>query len=103
MAFADNLAALPAADHVARIKLTAPDGGVERIENKPGSAGSVQVYAYLAGKYGEIDKAAAEEGLALYAEHTEDARLNPGKHPNIDRLLRVLDEGVRYSVRVQAA
>ena len=25
--------------------------------------------------------------LDLYAEHTDDARQNPGKHPNIDRLL----------------
>ncbi len=103
MAFADNLAALPAADRVARIELTGPAGGVEHIENRPGSAGSVRVYAYLAGKYGDIDAEAAEEGLALYAEHTADARAHPGKHPNIDRLLRVLDEGVRYGVRVQAA
>jgi hypothetical protein len=27
--------------------------------------------------------------LELYAEHTADARANPGKHPNIDRLILV--------------
>ena len=32
---------------------------------------------------------AARAGLEFYAEHTEDARANPGKHPNIDRLLEL--------------
>lgn len=98
MAFAENLAALPGADHLARIELAAPSGIKEVIENKPGSAGSVRVYAYLAAKYGEINAAAAEEGLALYAEHTEDARAHPGKHANIDRLLRLAAGGGSYAV-----
>ena len=68
------------------------------IENQPGSAGSVRVYAYLATKWGGINPQAAEEGLAIYAEHTEDARANPGKHPNIDRLLKCLAEGSCYMV-----
>jgi hypothetical protein len=34
-----------------------------------------------------LDKTAAHQGLAWYAEHTADARQFPGKHPNIDRLL----------------
>ncbi|MGA7179160.1 MAG: DUF2322 family protein [Thiobacillaceae bacterium] len=29
----------------------------------------------------------------MYAEHTEDAKLNPGKHPNIDRLLELIKNG----------
>lgn len=97
MSFADNLAALPAIDHLAGLELTAPDGHIERIDNRPGSAGSVRVYAYLAGKYGGIDTGAAAEGLALYAEHTEDARAHPGKHVNIDRLLN-LDAGQAWQV-----
>jgi len=103
MAFADNLATLPPVDHLARIELTAPGGIREVIENKPGSAGSVRVYAYLAAKYGEINAAAAEEGLALYAEHTEDARAHPGKHPNIDRLLRLAAGGSGYAVQLYSA
>lgn len=90
MGFAENLAVLPAADHLAGVELTAPDGRVERIENRPGSVGSVRIYAYLAGKHGVIDADAADEGLALYAEHSLDARANPGKHANIDRLLRMV-------------
>jgi hypothetical protein len=93
MAFADNLAALPAADHLAGIRLRAPDGVEALIENKPGSAGSVRVYAHLIRRHGEINPAAAEEGLSLYAEHTEDARAHPGKHPNIDRLFHILTTG----------
>lgn len=100
MNFVERLAALPAADHVARLELTGPQGQAEAIENKPGSAGSVRVYAYLAGKYGGIDAAAAREGVDIYAEHSADARLHPGKHPNIDRLLAVLDGGGAWQVQV---
>ena len=28
----------------------------------------------------------------MFAEHTEDARANPGKHANIDRLLALVEE-----------
>lgn len=100
MAFADMLAALPAVEHIASLELTAADGRNEAIENCAGSQGSLRVYAYLAGKYGVIDAAAAREGLALYAEHVEDARRHPGKHPNIDRLLTVLEGGGSYAVRL---
>ena len=103
MAFAENLAALPAADQLSRVELIGADGAVETIENKPGSAGSVRVYAYLAGKHGEINATAAEEGLAIYAEHTEDARANPGKHPNIDRLFNVAAGKGNYAVKTYSA
>jgi hypothetical protein len=90
MGFQENLATLPPADTLARIELSGLDGSVEVIENRPGSQGSLRVYQHLALKHGGINPAAAVEGLALYAEHTEDACAHPGKHPNIDRLLRVL-------------
>lgn len=89
MGFADNLAGLPAVDHLARVELLEGDTVVAVIENRPGSAGSVRVYAWLAQRFGCIDAAAATEGVRLYAEHSEDARGNPGKHPNIDRLLEL--------------
>ena len=102
MAFAENLAGLASADHLTRIELTASDGEMSVIENKPGSQGSLKVYCHLLAKYGRIDGDAAREGLALFAEHAEDARANPGKHPNIDRLLRVVEAGVRYQGRLVA-
>jgi hypothetical protein len=90
MAFADNLKQLPPTTHLSHIELFDAQGQpVSTLENKPGQSGSVAVYAALAGRFGSIDVKAALEGLSLYAEHTADARQNPGKHPNIDRLIEV--------------
>ena len=101
MAFADNLKQLPPITHLAALELLDQQGQVvATIENKPGKAGSLAVYAALAARHGSIDAAAAREGLALFAEHTEDARLHPGKHPNIDRLLAVIESGVSFQVRL---
>lgn len=90
MGFQENLAGLAPADHLDHIELQGAEGLAGVIENKPGSQGSLRVYQHLAVNFGRIDAAAAREGLALYAEHTDNARAHPGKHPNIDRLLRVL-------------
>ena len=103
MGFQDNLATLPTADTLARIELTGPDGSAELIENRPGSQGSLRIYRHLALRHGEINPAAAAEGLALYAEHTEDARLHPGKHPNIDRLMDVQARNLHLVVRLIGA
>jgi len=88
--FSDNLALLPVLDAVAAIELLDQSGNpVATIENKPGQAGSLRVYGWLAGTLGAITPEAAEVGLKIYAEHTQDARANPGKHPNIDRLFNI--------------
>jgi len=93
MAFKDNLATLPEA-RGSRLRLFDEQGREAAvIDNAPGTAGSFRVYAALTAKYGAINAAAAQEGLSIYAEHTEDARQNPGKHPNIDRLFEVLRTG----------
>lgn len=98
MSFAENLATLPPIPHLSRLELVNGDAVVAVIENRPGSAGSVRVYAALASRYGRIDREAAEAGLLLYAEHTEDARHNPGKHPNIDRLFAIAKGGTPLRV-----
>lgn len=100
--FAEILPTLPPVDGIARMELTVrgSDGIAAVIENKPGQAGSLRVYHALWLKHGGIDAAAATEGLALYAEHTQDARAHPGKHPNIDRLLQVIAQNTSYDVRV---
>ena len=89
MNFADRLQQLPSASHLAALHLLDADGkAIATIENKPGQAGSVAVYAALTALYGgRITPAAASLGLEWYAEHTADALAFPGKHPNIDRLL----------------
>ena len=104
MAFADNLKALPSVAHLAAIELLDASGAVvARIENKPGQAGSLAVYAALATKHGVINAAAAQEGLQTYAEHTADAQANPGKHPNIDRLIELIRDGRELNARTIAA
>ena len=105
MTFADNLATLPTIDGIAAVELLDADGhSVARLENRPGTAGSVRLYHALAQRFGQIDQAAASEGLALYAEHTADARAFPGKHPNIDRLLAIAEQGAStLSLRVITA
>lgn len=94
MAFADNLKQLPRISHLAAIQLLDSEGAVAAtIENKPGQVGSLSIYNHLGQIYGAITAEAARKGLELYAEHTEDARQNPGKHPNIDRLLALAADG----------
>jgi hypothetical protein len=100
MSFAENLKTLPPIAHLSELLLLdESDEVVASIENQPGKAGSLAVYAALAAKHGWIDPAAAHEGLELFAEHTADARANPGKHPNIDRLFEVIRSGKRLSVK----
>jgi hypothetical protein len=92
MNFAENLKKLPGVSHLAALLLLDAAGNeVARIENKQGSAGSVAVYNHLAQTYGSLTQEAARKGLEIYAEHTDDARLNSGKHPNIDRLLSIAE------------
>lgn len=91
--FAENLKKLPGISHLAAINLLDAAGDVlVAVENKAGSQGSLAVYNHLAQTYGALTPDAARKGLELYAEHAEDARLHPGKHPNIDRLIVLIDE-----------
>jgi len=99
MAFADNLKQLAGVSHLAALELIDGDAVVATIENKPGQAGSLAVYNHLGQTYGAITADAARRGLELFAEHAEDARANPGKHPNIDRLLALLAEPRTLRVR----
>lgn len=86
--FKDILATLPEVDHLDRIELHNPNGElIDTIPNAPGKQGSLRVYNALFEKFGaELTPESAELGLTIFAEHTADARTNPGKHPNIDRL-----------------
>ena len=105
MNFADRLKQLPSATHLAALHLLAADGQVlATLENKPGQAGSLAVYAALAALYGgRITPAAAQLGLEWYAEHTQDALAHPGKHPNIDRLLAWAEGSESYRAQTVAA
>ena len=103
MAFADNLKQLPSIAHIAELQLIDADGNLSAsIPNAPGKTGSVTVYNALFAKHGSINVAAAEEGLQLFAEHTEDAKARPGAHPNIDRLLQIAESGQPLAIRLIA-
>ena len=91
--FAANLKKMPGISHLAAINLLDDEGNVlVSLENKAGSQGALAVYNHLAQTFGAITPDAARKGLELFGEHTEDARAHPGKHPNIDRLLSLLEE-----------
>ncbi|CAM5630180.1 DUF2322 family protein [Sphingobium scionense] len=101
--FKDNLQLLPPIDGIARIDLKDATGTiVASIENQPGKQGSLAVYAYLRQVFGTLDAAAAEHGLAVFAEHTADARNRPGAHPNVDRLIAIVEGGDALEIGVVA-
>jgi hypothetical protein len=102
--FKDNLLKLPSIEGVQRVDLI--DGGgavVAGIENRPGQQGSLAVYQYLKQAFGLLDGRAAEHGLAVFAEHTADARNRPGAHPNIDRLIEIAAGAGPLQIEVVAA
>ena len=100
MKFADTLKTLPEFAGTSLLLTDAAGMEVASIANAPGTAGSFRVYAYLAQQYGAINADAAAEGLAIFAEHTEDASRHPGKHPNIDRLIGILTTGIPLNARI---
>lgn len=102
MNFAETLATLPAIDHLAALELLDGATVVARIDNQPGKAGSLRVYHALYQEFGAIDALAADKGLRLFCEHTADAKARPGAHPNIDRLLQIIDSGQPLAVRMIA-
>lgn len=90
--FAENLELMPSIEGLERIELLDQTGEiVANIENQPGKQGSLRLYQYLQLTFGELDAHAAAHGLECFAEHTVDARNRPGAHPNIDRLLDIVD------------
>ncbi|OJY58382.1 DUF2322 family protein [Thiobacillus sp. 0-1251] len=100
MKFADTLKTLPEFSGETLVLSDSAGAEIATIANAPGTAGSFRVYAYLAQEYGMINAEAAAEGLAIFAEHTEDASRHPGRHPNIDRLIAILATGIPLNARI---
>ena len=97
--FAENLKKLPKISHLSAIRLFDGENEVAIIENGASTQGSLAIYNHLAQTYGAITPDAARKGLELYAEHTEDAKRHPGKHPSIDRLLNLIER--RKTLRIK--
>lgn len=99
--FRDNLQLMPSFENLTRIDMINQSGTVvASIENQPGKQGSLAVYQYLEQSFGVINADAAAHGLEVFAEHTADAKNRPGAHPNIDRLLEIVDGANPLSIRL---
>ncbi|WP_018138953.1 MULTISPECIES: DUF2322 family protein [unclassified Thioalkalivibrio] len=91
---------LPDVSNLERLELFGEDYNPSAtIENVDGQTLSLQIYYQLALDYGGIGPKAANSGLLMYGSHADDARADPGKHPNIDRLFEILDKGYYLSVK----
>lgn len=101
--FKENLQNLPSIEGIERLELVDAAGDVvASIGNLPGKQGSLAVYQYLLMTFGVLNAEAAQHGLAVFGEHTEDARNRPGAHPNIDRLFAIAEGGAPLAMKLVA-
>lgn len=99
--FKDNLQRLPPIAALARIDVIDATGAtVASIANEPGKQGALAVYQYLLENFGALNAEAAAHGIAVFAEHSADAKNRPGAHPNIDRLLEIVDGAAPMEIRL---
>ena len=99
--FKDVLETLEDASHVKRIDLFDQDNNLKgSILSKPGTSGSVRVYHHLWKTFGIIDVNAAIEGIELFSEHVKVAENHPGRHPNIDRLLQIIEDESILTIKI---
>lgn len=98
MQFKDYLAQFPAIDHLSGLNVENEQGElIHHIPAIEGKLGSLKLYNALAEKFdNQLNKNSAEQGVIWFAEHTEDAKLNAGKHPNIDLLFKVIAGNLQY-------
>ena len=99
MNFKDILETLPIIDHLTGLDVLNGETVIHHIPAAPGKLGSLRLYHALAEKFNrKLDRTSAQQGIEWFAEHVEDAKQNPGKHPNIDLLFKVVAEDVVYSL-----
>ena len=99
MDFKTILDTLPSIDHLSGLTILDNGTVIHHIPAVAGKLGSLRVYNALAQEFnGKLDRTSAQQGIEWFAEHVEDAKQNPGKHPNIDLLFKVVAEDVVYSL-----
>ena len=99
MNFKDILETLPSIEHLTGLDVLKGETVIHHIPAAPGKLGSLRLYNALAEKFnGKLDRTSAQQGIEWFSEHVEDAKQNPGKHPNIDLLFKVVAENVVYSL-----
>ena len=99
MNFKDILETLPSIEHLTGLDVLNDETVIHHIPAAPGKLGSLRLYNALAEKFnGKLDRTSAQQGIEWFEEHVEDAKQNPGKHPNIDLLFKVVEEELNYSL-----
>ena len=99
MNFKDILETLPSIEHLTGLDVLKGETVIHHIPAAPGKLGSLRLYNALAEKFnGKLDRTSAQQGIEWFAEHVEDAKQPPGKHPNIDLLFKVVEEELSYSL-----
>ena len=91
MQFKDYLATFPDISHLSGLDVLENGEVIHSIPAIEGKLGSLKLYNALSALFaGQLTAESAEQGLIWFAEHLDDAKANPGKHPNIDLLLNVI-------------
>ena len=98
MNFKEILETLPTIDHLTGLNVMNGETIIHNIPAIQGKLGSLRLYNALAEKFnGKLNRTSAQ-GVEWFAEHVEDAKANPGKHPNIDLLFKVVDENLNLTL-----
>lgn len=93
MLFEENVNSLKSAARLDKIDIIKNGMLAGEIRNDIQTKNSLKLYANLVDfDNGSIYFDAAQKGIELYAEMANDARQNPGKHPNIDHLLNLKED-----------
>ncbi|OOF54651.1 hypothetical protein BKK56_08585 [Rodentibacter genomosp. 2] len=101
MNFKAILDTFPIIDHLTGLNIKQDGKVIHNIPAIEGKLGSLRLYNALAEKFnGKLDRTSAQQGIDWFAEYVEDAKKNPGKHPNIDLLFKVLNEGLVLELEV---
>ena len=99
MSFKEILETLPTIDHLTGLNVMDGETIIHNISAIPGKLGSLRLQNALAEKLnGKLNRTSAQQGVEWFAEHIEDAKENPGKHPNIDLLFKVIDENLNLTL-----
>ena len=74
---------------------------IERLENIPGKHASVRIYHALSRlNQGKIGAQEAKEGIRLYGDYIDDEKREPNSHPNIRKLIEIVENSGHMQVVV---
>ncbi len=103
MQFKDYLATFPAIEHLSGLSVLDGSEVIHHIPAVEGKLGSLKLYHALALQFDhQLNAESAKQGLMWFAEHVEDAKQNPNKHPNIDLLLNVVANNSLYLLKPES-